>query len=170
MTLVLNHLFADNDARLDGVLSTLRREAQRADRRASRNLADRAIQQVEQLRGRGVGQTPSVDESVNRVISVVSSNYEQYIRLVLRGRFRLSPMCGALEAARNVVEDCRIVRHLLAFHATHAAHVSRNSAILVWALARNFWLKLVAKASSRFPTRRANGFFGADKVDGRNLP
>lgn len=168
MDLAFSHCFAEQDARLDDVLSALRRERAFAEGKEARSLADRAVREIERQRYLRRGPVPSVKELLDSVLA--ASPYEQIMREVKRAQHALNPIMSAIEAARHAVEDRRIVRHLLAFHISHAAKVASKSALVLWTRAKGLWRKLLARASVRYPTRRANGFFGSDKVDGRNLP
>jgi hypothetical protein len=168
MDLAFSHCFAEQDVRLDDVLSALRRERTFAAGKEARSLADRAVREIERQRYQRRGPVLSVEELLDSVLA--ASPYGQITQGVKRGRHALNPIMSAIEAARHAVEDRRIVRHLLAFHISHAAKVVSKSALVLWTRAKGLWRKLLARASIRYPARRANGFFGSDKVDGRNLP
>lgn len=169
MDLAFNHLFADHDSCLESMLHALRRERRHAQGRTARGLAEQALREIELLRDcRGLSNCKTPEQWLEDALA--ASPYEQFKRAVQEGRHRLNPIAEAMDAARNAVEDRRALRHLLALHITHAAKVARKSAVLVWAMARTVWRKLLARVLARFPIRRANGFFGVSKVDGRNAP
>lgn len=174
MDISLRHCFAEHDARLDDVLLLLRGESRHGNGRRARGLAARALQQVK--RQRHIFSLDGVEMGdVARRLARASFRQEvrREIEVWVGGQakqLRLNPVMEALDATWYAVEERRVVRHLLVFHLSRAAKVASKSALLIWALARDVWRKLAAQARIRFPNLRANGFFGADKVDGRNLP
>ena len=161
------HLFADHDARLDGVLSTLRREQREAEGSTARTLVTKAVREIERHRGRSLGRT-TFEQFLEEAIA--ASPYEQLMRAVRLAKQRLNPIAEALQAEFHAAEDRRVVRHLLALHRTHAAKIASKWAVLLWLTALSILRQRLARVAARFPIRRANGFFGADKVDGRNIP
>lgn len=172
MDLFLNHCFAEHDIRLDDVLAALRRERKDGQGKETRNLALRALREIERQRDlcRGPTRLRTDSQDLLETFLAAASPYDQLMAAVKRAKHSLNPIMDAIEAARHAVGDRLVVRHLLAHHITHAARIASKSALLLWTRAKGHWRKLLARASVRFPIRRANGFFGSDKVDGRNLP
>lgn len=172
MDISLRHCFAEHDARLDDVLHLLRGESRHGNGRRARGLAARALQQVK--RQRHIFSLDGVDDVARRVARTsLRQEVRREIEIWVGGQakqLRLNPVMEALDATWHAVEERRVVRHLLVLHLSQAAKVASKSALLIWALARDVWRMLAAQARIRFPNLRANGFFGADKVDSRNLP
>lgn len=165
MGFALNHLFSENDARLDEVLVSVRRARREDEHKAMRDLSDKVVRLIEGQRSSG--------ESFLALApfdGFADTAYDQFMRSVRLARIRLNPIVEALEATKHALADRRTVRHWLWSYARLVPMSIADSALLVWLMTRTAWRKLLARLSTRITTRRSNGFFGAGKVDGRNTP
>ncbi|MFK4706180.1 hypothetical protein ABIC83_003019 [Roseateles asaccharophilus] len=171
MGFALDHLFADSDARLDGVLESVRREKRAAEGKSAREQAGQVLHQIERHRWLDLDAFPALDVAHAVVpFNFEGSPYDELMRRLRLARLQLNPIAEALEAAQHVDRDRRTVRYWLQRYARMTPRTVADSALLMWLMVRTAWRKLLARLSTRITTRRSSGFFGVHKVDGRNTP